>query len=88
MSWVHKTPVDTHECATPRSDGFLGCVVGQYGDLWRCDDCGELWRVGYACDYCDRYGDNPHRGVHAVGVMWRPATWWQRWRNRNKGRSE
>jgi hypothetical protein len=52
---------------------------GEPGDLWRCDGCGRLWQ----CDWCDQYGDGgpPHRGMHAMGVVWRPATWWQRLRH-------
>jgi hypothetical protein len=57
--------------------------AGEWNDLWRCDDCGRLWRVGNSCDYCDPSppGGRCFRGgYHAGGHAWRPATWWQRWR--------
>lgn len=58
---------------------------GRVGDLWRCA-CGALWRIGHACDPCDRTGGRlPHAGGHAIGIVWRPATLWQRIRYR-KGR--
>lgn len=50
---------------------------GVRGDLWRCDHCRKLWRIGLACDVCDRFGDREHPGMHAVGITWRPATLWQ-----------
>lgn len=53
---------------------------GRIGDLWRCDTCRALWRIGDACDVCDRHGGwrPPHLGGHALGIAWRPATLWQR----------
>jgi hypothetical protein len=80
-----KRHVVTHRCPTP-----MGSFdpAGQVGDLWRCDDCGVLWRVGLACDFCDHFGDNrSHPGGHAVGSCWRPATLWQRIRYRKLGRT-
>lgn len=60
---------------------------GGLGDLWRCP-CGALWRIGDACDACDRAGEWPvPDGGHAIGVMWRAATIWQRVRHWKKGRS-
>jgi len=59
-------------------------VDGALGDLWGCDDCGRLWRIGYACGACDRYGYGRHGGGHEVGERWRPATWWQRLRHRSR----
>lgn len=54
---------------------------GRLGDLWRCS-CGALWRIGDVCDPCDRLGGGiPHAGGHAMGVIWRPATFWQRLRH-------
>lgn len=80
MPWVHRAPVQ-HGCQRPRiaHDGSFDpppevCL----DDLWRCDECGKLWRVGLACDQCDLRGDHHHRGLHVVGVAWRPATFWQR----------
>lgn len=40
---------------------------GQVGDLWRCDDCGRLWRIG-SIDSLYPLGDRE----------WRPAWAWQR----------
>ena len=87
MSWVRKTPPPSeHECEPPRRNGLLGAVDGQNGDLWRCDDCGDLWRVGLACGPCDRAGGPfEHVGLHVGGRDWRPATWWQRLRHRRAG---
>lgn len=65
----------------------LASPNGQIGELWRCS-CGALWRIGDACDACDRAGEWPvHNGGHAIGVMWRAATLWQRVRHWKKGRS-
>lgn len=63
---------------------------GEFGDLWRCDRCTRLWRIGNACDYCDpkppeglRSSQRGHPGVvhGSVKTAWRPATWWQRLRH-------
>lgn len=58
---------------------------GEFGDLWRCDRCHTLWRIGNACDACDprppqRSGEGRHPGLlhGAVWTAWRRATWWQR----------
>jgi hypothetical protein len=59
-------------------------VDGKQGDLWRCDQCERLWRVGDACDACDWYGDSPHPGMCTLGLVWRPATLWQRLRYRRR----
>lgn len=60
----------------------LGDVDGRLGDVWRCDDCRKLWRVGRACAVCDLYGEHAGGGSHVVGLRWRPATLWQRLRYR------
>lgn len=87
MTWVRRTdPRTAHRCPAPQSGSFRS-PVGQHGDLWRCHECGQLWRVGAACDMCDRYGDIPHRGGHAVGHAWRPASLLQRLVNWRKGRT-
>lgn len=60
---------------------------GRIGDLWRCP-CGALWRIGDACDVCDRLGEwRAHPGYHTLGVVWRPATLWQRIRYWKRGQS-
>jgi hypothetical protein len=59
-------------------------VNGRQGDLWRCDRCGRLWRVASACDACDWYGSRPHPGMCTLGLVWRPATLWQRLRYRRR----
>jgi hypothetical protein len=85
VTWVQRTDRRAaHRCPVPRS-GSLGSPDGDLGDLWRCDDCRTLWRIGDGCDTCDRYGPAPHPGTHAVGQAWRPATWWQRLRHWRKG---
>lgn len=63
---------------------------GEFGDLWQCDVCGELWRIGNACDLCDpNHPNNPrwHPGrLHGwARTAWRPATWRQR-RRLKKGK--
>jgi hypothetical protein len=77
MSWVRRA-VPRHTCAPPV--GTFGDPQASQGDLWRCDECGQLWRVGRACGICAAYGDRPHRGQCQVGLAWRPATFWQRLR--------
>ena len=49
---------------------------GLRDDLWRCDDCGQLWRIGDP--------DLMVGGYAAGGPVWRPATLWQRLRHRAK----
>lgn len=51
---------------------------GFLGDLWRCDECNRLWRIGCACQLCDRNGVYLHGGHCIAGYRWRPARWWQR----------
>lgn len=68
--------------ARPTPDSFE-TPAGHLGDLWRCDECAALWRIGRACDVCEAYGPDQHRsGQCRVGMAWRPASWWQRWRHR------
>jgi hypothetical protein len=52
-------------------------VDGRPDDLWQCDTCAALWRVGFACDWCD-YHSSPrlHSGSCAIGLRWRRASWW------------
>ena len=72
--WVRRQDPDAiHRCITPD--------VTLQGDLWRCC-CGRLWRVGRACDWCDRSGLHAHGGTHIVGMRWRPGTWWQQVKHR------
>lgn len=93
MTWVQRAadrPVG-HRCEPPFKPGpdpnwptLFSRPIGHLGDLWRCDDCRKLWRIGRACGWCDHYGDRPHRGGHEVGETWRPATLWQRIKYRRK----
>ncbi|RCG31920.1 hypothetical protein DQ384_05085 [Sphaerisporangium album] len=83
MTWVRRATPQSHRCKAP-NDGHRGNPTGQSGDLWRCDECHALWRIGHACDACDRYS-TPHPGAHAVGLAWRPARWWQRLRYHRTG---
>lgn len=83
VTWVQRADPNAHRCAPPCRTSF-DIPIGHLGDLWRCE-CGALWRIGHACDMCDHYGPGSHRGGHAVGDAWRPATFWQRlrhWRKR------
>lgn len=86
MTWIRQTdPRRAHTCSPPQSEPPFGRPHGAYGDLWRCDDCRTLWRIGHACQVCDRYGEAlPHRGGHAVGNAWHPATLWQRLANKKR----
>ncbi|MEV7805032.1 hypothetical protein AB0O28_18985 [Microbispora sp. NPDC088329] len=84
MTWVRRADPGEHACRPPTAATW-GDPLGRYGDLWRCP-CGTLWRIGDACDFCDRFGWGPHQGGHAVGETWRPATLWQRIRHYRKGR--
>lgn len=79
MTWIRRAEQqESHSCDLPSTRN-------RGGDLWRCDECGTLWRIADACDHCDRYGHKPHHGRHAVGVMWRRAKWWQRLVHRRDG---
>lgn len=61
---------DTHTVAV---------VDGHFGDLWQCDTCRGLWRVGFVCGWCDYYSRPAlHPGSCAVGLQWRRAPWWAR----------
>lgn len=63
--------------------------AGRFGDLWRCDACGELWRVGNGCDVCDPRSPSSQcgrGGYHPGSVEWRPALWWQRLIHRKRDR--
>lgn len=84
MTWVRRARPPAHVCAPPShvSHGYVNVPVGAVGDLWRCDDCHTLWRIGDACDTCDHFGSWPHPGGHEIGTKWRPATLWQRLRYR------
>jgi hypothetical protein len=95
MTWVRQASDvfdKQHECVCPvRDQGTVLTVTrpaGEFGDLWRCDDCGRLWRLGNDCDTCDPAppGGNCRRGGHhPQGLKWRPATLFQRlthWRSR------
>lgn len=76
MGWVYRQQTDGHACPKPNATGAA------LDDLWRCDECTQLWRVGYACDLCEHVKGRPHGGVEVIGYAWRPATFWQRLRHR------
>lgn len=78
MSWIKRSLRMAHQCEHPP-------LPKTSTDLWRCDECGRLWRIGEACDWCERYGHKPHYGGHAVGRIWRPATRLQRIKYRGQG---
>ena len=63
----------------PQRVKFGDVPGGGWGDLWRCDDCGELWRVGSGCDRCD---PGLPSGRCGLPLQWRPATWRQKRRFR------
>jgi hypothetical protein len=96
MIWVRRADLTSvHRCQPPFKPGpdpawptLFSTPVGLRGDLWCCDDCGSLWRIGEDCDWCDRHGVRPHFGGHAVGSRWRPATRWQRIKYRRLGRDQ
>jgi hypothetical protein len=91
-----------HECKPPRREAVYEVplsvrgsdthvhretvVDGAHGDLWRCDTCQQLWRVGDACDSCDRHNLRGDHGtlLHTSIPAWRHATVWQRIRYRRK----
>lgn len=80
MTYVRRAASEAaHPCELPTA-------YGADGDLYRCDWCGVLWRLGDACDACEAYGRGHHRGQCEVGSAWRPATLWQRIRYRRLGR--
>lgn len=76
-----------HSCRPPGRT-WLAIVRpdAKLGELWRCDTCSKLWRVGRACATCDLYGDHAGGGHCLVGLAWRPATLWQRIKHRKDGR--
>ena len=50
--------------------------TGSMDDLWRCDECNKLWRLGDACDICDTFGrgrGGTHPGMCRYGLKWRGA---------------
>ncbi|WP_304455927.1 hypothetical protein [Nocardiopsis sp. YSL2] len=82
VTW--KLPVPADGSASTLPDSHTETLAdGDQGDLWRCDTCRALWRLGDACDWCDRYGYHD-RGVCTIGLRWRPATLWQRVRHRGR----
>lgn len=87
MGWVRQASAEErHACDLP-TRGFTFHPAGQPCDLYRCDECKKLWRIGKACDICDAYGGHSGvRGSCQVGVKWRPATLGQRLKNWRKGR--
>lgn len=86
MAWVIRTrDADRHVCQVPMRGGYTRSPDGSIDDLWRCDDCATLWRIGYACPPCDARGHSwPHAGTCVIGLAWRPATLWQRIRHRRQ----
>lgn len=75
MAWVRQRQPPKHICDTPIYPS--GHVRASFNDLWRCDECSQLWRAGYACDYCDYYDSRGVGHSHLVGLKWRHATWLQ-----------
>lgn len=79
MTWVKRAPVAIKHRCDPPSKQIAVAPAGytepdaSFGDLWRCDLCGVLWQVVYRW---------PPRSLHPVGMEWKPASWWQRFRNR------
>lgn len=51
---------------TPRPDGL-------YGDLWQCDDCGTVWRIGVAAT-----------GGQRLCISWVRASVFIQWRYRRR----
>lgn len=82
-----RRPAAAHACAPPTTGLPFDAAAGLRGDLWRCDQCGRLWRVTTACDHCHRYGVRPHLGMHAIFNRWRPATIRQKIANLRHGRN-
>lgn len=89
MSWVRRRDAEQrHVCAVPVMTDSTGHTypAGRRHDLWRCDECRKLWRIGTRCDQCDPSdGRATHLGQHAVGDKWRPARPGQRIRYWRKG---
>jgi hypothetical protein len=89
MGWEIRDRTPRHICPAPmRTPGHVPNPApsgpsltfatqlpdGRIGDLWRCDHCRRLWRIGEACDLCDyRRRVIEHAGAHAVGLAWRAA---------------
>ena len=57
----------------PRPDGL-------YGDLWQCDNCGTVWKIGTVLvpGVQSKYGRN---WIRKIG--WTRASWWTQYRHRN-----
>jgi hypothetical protein len=50
MGWVLRQAdrVEPHRCKPPRisqDSEFWSSPDGQVGDVWECDDCGDLWEI-------------------------------------------
>lgn len=61
----------------PQAYAHMRVPDGSIGDLWRCDDCGRLWR------FMDRPDFNNGRVHELRHPGWEPASLWQRIRYRN-----
>ncbi|GIH07476.1 hypothetical protein Rhe02_55430 [Rhizocola hellebori] len=83
MPWIRKAtaPPPPHTCPN-----WAMTSDTSVDDLYRCDECRKLWRIGWACDICDYFGDHAgFGGGHKVGYRWRRARMSQRirfWRHR------
>lgn len=47
MTWTKKV-AKKHNCSTPRYDE--ACSAG-VGSVWKCDDCGQKWRLARTPTY-------------------------------------
>jgi hypothetical protein len=86
MGWVLRQseparPEPAHSCDLPDVYQESGEWL-LLGDLWVCDVCTRLWRIGNACPVCDRGGRHHAVGQCIAGFTWRRATRRQRWRHR------
>lgn len=99
MAWAHrfKTPPPPHVCKPPMEREALpycgiltskltGEAYGRVGDLWRCDGCRKLWRIGLLCKGCDQEGRATECPNGISGSWWYSATTWQRIRYIRRGR--
>lgn len=81
MTWLRRqaNETQTHRCTPPVRDAFPKFQPPDWAlrdDLWQCDTCDKVWRVGRDCDWCDQ-GHRYHGGQCSVLNKWRPSSWSQ-----------
>lgn len=67
--WIEPHRSAEHQCPLPQQWAPRA--------LWQCPE-GHLWTVVPACECRGHIDRHRGRGTHSMGLMWLPASWWQR----------